>query len=138
MPKAVPPSAACAATTRLSRSTLITYFRRLARRGGVKRIAGTIYEETRAQLKKRLEEVSLITLLHSSVGSNHMQILRNVVTITEHSKRKTVTVTDVSSPSTALDPGSDYSKVIYALRRMCTPVYGFEGLGGSKKTTLGH
>jgi len=79
--------------------------RRLARRGGVKRISGPIYDETRTQLKKRLQE-----------------ILTNVVIITEHSKRKTVTVTDV----------------IYALRRMGTPVYGFEGMGGSKKTTLNH
>ncbi|KAE9371290.1 histone-fold-containing protein [Stipitochalara longipes BDJ] len=79
--------------------------RRLARRGGVKRISGTIYDDTRRELKRRLEE-----------------ILRNVCFITEHSNRKTVTVTDV----------------IYALRRMGTPVYGFEGMGGSKKTTLSH
>ncbi|KAL5325703.1 hypothetical protein ACEPPN_006833 [Leptodophora sp. 'Broadleaf-Isolate-01'] len=34
--------------------------RRLARRGGVKRISAGIYEETRSQLKKRLEEASLL------------------------------------------------------------------------------
>lgn len=32
--------------------------RRLARRGGVKRISGNIYEETRSVLRKRLEIVS--------------------------------------------------------------------------------
>ncbi|RWA04959.1 hypothetical protein EKO27_g10143 [Xylaria grammica] len=31
--------------------------RRLARRGGVKRISGTIYEEARTVMRKRLEEV---------------------------------------------------------------------------------
>jgi histone H4 len=67
-----------------------------------------------------------------------MQILTNVVIITEHSKRKTVTVTDVSSPFAASTCGADKFKVIYALRRMGTPVYGFEGMGGSKKTTLNH
>ncbi|KAH7370359.1 histone-fold-containing protein [Rhexocercosporidium sp. MPI-PUGE-AT-0058] len=52
--------------------------RRLARRGGVKRISAGIYEETRAQIKKRLEE-----------------ILRVTVTIVEYQNRKTVTVMDV-------------------------------------------
>ena len=36
--------------------------RRLARRGGVKRISGLIYEETRGVLKTFLENVSLILL----------------------------------------------------------------------------
>ncbi len=52
--------------------------RRLARRGGVKRIAGTIYEETRIVLKIFLENV-----------------IRDAVTYTEHAKRKTVTAMDV-------------------------------------------
>ena len=33
--------------------------RRLARRGGVKRISGTIYEEVRASLRRHLELVML-------------------------------------------------------------------------------
>lgn len=37
--------------------------RRLARRGGVKRISGLIYEETRGVLKIFLENVCLIILL---------------------------------------------------------------------------
>ena len=52
--------------------------RRLARRGGVKRISGLIYEETRGVLKVFLESV-----------------LRDAVTYTEHGRRKTVTAMDV-------------------------------------------
>ncbi|KAI9303623.1 histone-fold-containing protein [Cunninghamella echinulata] len=52
--------------------------RRLARRGGVKRISGLIYEETRGVLKVFLENV-----------------IRDAVTYTEHAKRKTVTSLDV-------------------------------------------
>ncbi|XP_076274775.1 histone H4-like [Rhynchophorus ferrugineus] len=48
--------------------------RRLARRGGVKRISGLIYEETRGVIKVSLEDV-----------------IRDTVTYTEHAKRKTVT-----------------------------------------------
>jgi histone H4 len=52
--------------------------RRLARRGGVKRISGLIYEETRNVLKVFLENV-----------------IRDAVTYTEHARRKTVTAMDV-------------------------------------------
>ena len=52
--------------------------RRLARRGGVKRISGLIYEETRTVLKSFLESV-----------------VRDAVTYTEHARRKTVTAMDV-------------------------------------------
>merc|ERR1712087_811599 len=48
--------------------------RRLARRGGAKRISGLIYEETRGVVKVFLENV-----------------IRDAVTYTEHAKRKTVT-----------------------------------------------
>ncbi|KAH9927596.1 histone-fold-containing protein, partial [Fomitopsis serialis] len=54
--------------------------RRLARRGGVKRISGLIYEETRGVLKIFLENVRA-----------HLPS----VTYTEHAKRKTVTALDV-------------------------------------------
>ncbi|GJD08307.1 Histone H4 [Galdieria sulphuraria] len=47
--------------------------RRLARRGGVKRISGLIYEETRNVLRVFLESV-----------------IRDAVTYTEHARRKTV------------------------------------------------
>ena len=52
--------------------------RRLARRGGVKRISSLIYEETRNVLRSFLENV-----------------VRDSVTYTEHAKRKTVTALDV-------------------------------------------
>ena len=52
--------------------------RRLARRGGVKRISGVVYEETRGVLKNFMEDV-----------------VRDAVTYTEHAKRKTVTALDV-------------------------------------------
>ncbi|CAM6108381.1 unnamed protein product [Calypogeia fissa] len=52
--------------------------RRLARRGGVKRISGLIYEETRSVLRTFLENV-----------------VRDAVIYMEHSKRKTVTAMDV-------------------------------------------
>ena len=52
--------------------------RRLARRGGVKRISGLIYEETRNVLKSFLEN-----------------IVKDAVTYTEHARRKTVTAMDV-------------------------------------------
>jgi histone H4 len=52
--------------------------RRLARRGGVKRLSGLIYEETRGVLRVFLEE-----------------LLRDTVAYTEHARRKTVTPLDV-------------------------------------------
>lgn len=52
--------------------------RRLARRGGVKRISGLIYDESRAALRTFLENV-----------------IRDTVAYTEHSRRKTVTALDV-------------------------------------------
>merc|ERR1712226_326494 len=66
--------------------------RRLARRGGVKRISGLIYEEVRHVLKTFLEDV-----------------IKDSVTYTEHSRRKTVTAQDV----------------IYALKRKGRTLYGF-------------
>ena len=52
--------------------------RSLARRGGVKRISGLIYEEARGVLKVFLTNV-----------------MRDAVTYTEHARRKTVTAMDV-------------------------------------------
>ncbi|KAL1841180.1 hypothetical protein VTJ49DRAFT_7349 [Mycothermus thermophilus] len=67
--------------------------RRLARRGGVKRISGMIYDEARDALKTFLTTV-----------------IRDVVTYTEYRNAKTVTVNDV----------------IFALRRIGKPIYGFD------------
>lgn len=52
--------------------------RRLARRGGVKRISSSIYEESRGVLRVFLENV-----------------IRDAVTYTDHARRKTVTAMDV-------------------------------------------
>ncbi|KAL7922264.1 histone-fold-containing protein [Trichoderma austrokoningii] len=52
--------------------------RRIARRGGVKRISATIYEETRSAMKKFLKE-----------------IIHDAVAYVEHRKAKTVTIHDV-------------------------------------------
>ncbi len=52
--------------------------RRLARRGGVKRISGLMYEETRSVLKVFLENV-----------------VRDAVTYTQYARRNTVTAMDV-------------------------------------------
>lgn len=52
--------------------------RRLARRGGVKRISALIYEEARTCLRTFLESV-----------------IKDSVTYTEHARRKTVTAIDV-------------------------------------------
>ncbi len=52
--------------------------RRLARRGGVKRLSGLVYEETRSVLKEFLTDV-----------------IRDAITYTEHARRRTVTANDV-------------------------------------------
>lgn len=52
--------------------------RRLARRGGVKRISGLVYEEIRSVLKIFLEN-----------------IVRDGITYMEHARRKTVTSMDI-------------------------------------------
>lgn len=52
--------------------------RRLARRGGVKRISSLVYDESRGVIKEFLETV-----------------VRDAVTYTEHARRKTVTALDV-------------------------------------------
>ena len=79
--------------------------RRLARRGGVKRISAMIYEETRGVLKTFLEGV-----------------IRDAVTYTEHAKRKTVTSlgkltssSDASSTLTSFKTSSTHSSVKAAL-----------------------
>jgi histone H4 len=51
---------------------------RLARRGGVKRISGVVYEESRGLIKMWLEKV-----------------IRDSAIYSEHAKRKTIIATDV-------------------------------------------
>jgi histone H4 len=52
--------------------------RRLARRGGVKRISALVYDETRNVLREFL-----------------VNVIRDTVTYTEHAKRKTVMALDI-------------------------------------------
>lgn len=52
--------------------------RRLARRGGIKRVSGLVYDETRGVLKQFLTN-----------------ILRDAVAYTQHARRNTVSVMDV-------------------------------------------
>ncbi|XP_065088069.1 histone H4-like [Ochlerotatus camptorhynchus] len=104
--------------------------RRLARRGGVKRIFGVIYEETRGVL-----EVFLVNMIRPAIrrlarrggvkrisGLIHEEtrgvlkvfleiMIRDAITCTEHAKRKTVTAMDV----------------VYALKRQGRTLYGFGG-----------
>ena len=88
--------------------------RRLARRGGVKRISGLIYEETRGVLKIFLESMFTSLPLFSYYSNliltpPPIDIIRDSVTYTEHAKRKTVTSLDV----------------VYALKRAGKTLYGF-------------
>ncbi|KEQ72829.1 histone H4 [Aureobasidium namibiae CBS 147.97] len=62
----------------ITKGSIRYMFRRLARRGGVKRISATIYEEVRAALKTRLTMVTHEGYLY-----------------TESGHRKTITVPDV-------------------------------------------
>jgi histone H4 len=84
--------------------------RRLARRGGVKRISAMIYEETRGVLKTFLEGV-----------------IRDAVTYTEHAKStylsihsRAITDSPIGKTVTSLD-------VVYALKRQGRTLYGFGG-----------
>ena len=100
--------------------------RRLARRGGVKRISGLIYEETRGVLKVRAHPEKCLAqspapdLLrppsrpHPSDHRTQVfleNVIRDAVTYTEHARRKTVTALDV----------------VYALKRQGRTLYGFGG-----------
>ena len=80
--------------------------RRLARRGGVKRISGLIYEETRGVLKVFLENV-----------------IRDSVTYTEHARRKTVTAMDGASFCYVLVVSSLVYSTTHDLTR--TPFFSF-------------
>ena len=111
--------------------------RRLARRGGVKRISGLIYEETRGVLKvlhsqtlSPAFETALPYLPSANMGKLQAfraivvcsnvafivqvfleNVIRDAVTYTEHARRKTVTAFDV----------------VYALKRQGRTLYGFGG-----------
>ncbi|XP_070569732.1 histone H4-like [Ptychodera flava] len=75
--------------------------RRLARRGGVKRISGLIYEESRGAP----------WICHGGINEKVFleNVIRDAVTYSEHAKRKTVTALDV----------------VHAIRRQGRTLYGF-------------
>ncbi len=107
--------------------------RRLARRGGVKRISGLIYEETRGVLKVLFstsccylscdkcvkisarfhcdEWLQLNVVCATAIQVFLESVIRDAVTYTEHARRKTVTAFDV----------------VYALKRQGRTLYGFGG-----------
>ena len=86
----------------------------MARRGGVKRISGLIYEETRGVLKVDIfYVVSVLCMcdIYMYMKVFLENVIRDAVTYTEHAKRKTVTAMDV----------------VYALKRQGRTLYGFGG-----------
>ncbi|KAK2963641.1 putative Histone H4 [Blattamonas nauphoetae] len=105
--------------------------RRLARRGGVKRISNLIYDETRVILKMFLESIQPRTKVYghprtandwNPLGGDGIRTLmiigsvwcvdkaiRDAVTYTEHARRKTVTAMDI----------------VYSLKRQGRTLYGF-------------
>jgi len=72
--------------------------RRLARRGGVKRISGLVYEETRNYLHNGDKGIGFLD-----------DVIRDAVTYCEHARRRTVTALDV----------------VYALKRQGHTILGF-------------
>ena len=84
--------------------------RRLARRGGVKRISGLVYEEV-MKCPSNIFQFTLIDLfqIRAVLRVFLENVMRDAVTYTEHAKRKTVMATDV----------------VYALKRQGKTLYGF-------------
>lgn len=81
--------------------------RRLARRGGVKRISGLVYEEMRYQVEYHPGKPRHLGVLPEFLN----KVIHDAVAYTEHSRRKTVTSMDV----------------VYALKRQGRTLYGFGG-----------
>ena len=94
--------------------------RRLARRGGVKRISGLVYEETRGMrssdnIKQSLLSCTIRLIRYwcwtGALRSFLEGIMRDAATYAEHGRRMTVTAFDV----------------VYALKRQGRTLYGFGG-----------
>jgi histone H4 len=73
---------------------LTCLYRRLARRGGVKRISATIYADIRQALKERLQSVGVLYISLRFILTTS-QILKDTIAVVELTGRKTVSVTDV-------------------------------------------
>ena len=105
--------------------------RRLARRGGVKRISGLIYEEARGALSSFLNAQGV---LNQSTSKMMMFLDENVIRDAVYAGRKTVTlklrvgaggiVTAVLRATAANVTAMD---VVYALKRQGKTLYGFGG-----------
>jgi histone H3/H4 len=78
-------------------------YRLLARRGGVKRLSATIYDDIRHALRERLRNVSHSPHNSTLPSLTQPQIMKEVAAILDHAGRKIVTVMDV----------------IYVLNRVC-------------------
>lgn len=64
--------------------------RRLARRGGIKRISGNLYDDIRTAMTDRLKLVGFLNICICLVLSNgpYPQILEDCTTFVEHAGRK--------------------------------------------------
>jgi histone H3/H4 len=69
--------------------------RRMARRGGIKRISAGIYDETRQVMKDYITKVCRLWMSQTTY-SNGAQVLRDICAMVDHAGRKTCTVSDVS------------------------------------------
>lgn len=83
--------------------------RRLARRGGVKRMSTKVVDATRETLKKLLTDVRLRWLDVGPCLTRRPQVIAGAGLMCEHSRRKTVSARDV----------------VFSLQRMGVTVYGF-------------
>ncbi|KAL8659385.1 MAG: hypothetical protein Q9226_000461 [Calogaya cf. arnoldii] len=87
--------------------------RRLARRGGVKRISGGIYDEIRKAMTDRLK-----------------LILKDCTIFLEHSQRKTVTVKDVvfalKRVRNLYHPPKPHANTGLSPQQLGRPIYGFD------------
>jgi histone H4 len=83
-----------------------SHLRRLARRGGVKRISATIYNDVREALKERLQRVGYSEMEIFMQPLTGFQILRDVCAIVDSSGRKTVSVTDIVFTLRRVSPNS--------------------------------
>lgn len=107
------------------RTTTNSNLRRLARRGGVKRISAMIYDDTRDAMKAHLQ---LVSTTHSRDRKLLiiLQILKDCVIFLDHANRKTVTVGDVQHPFCSyVSAQLTFRQVLFALKRIGRPIYGF-------------
>lgn len=85
-----------------------------------------IYEDTREAMKSHLQLVSTPPPSHNRNLLITSQILKDCIIFLEHANRKTVTVGDVQYPFYLyLSPQLTSRQVLFALKRIGRPIYGF-------------